>query len=62
MTLAERKERVKELITVLENLAVEKDREVKNQNYERAAKLRDDVRKYTDELEDLMNPIEKDKN
>jgi len=62
MTLAERKERVKEIIIELENLTKEKDISIKNQNYERAAKIRDDVRKYTDELEDLMNPVEKDKN
>ena len=62
MTLAERKERVKEIIFILENIEKEKDTVIKNQNYERAAKLRDDYRKYTDELEDLMNPKEKDEN
>jgi ATP-dependent Clp protease ATP-binding subunit ClpC len=62
MTLTERKERVKEIISILENLNSEKDKAIKSQEYERAAKIRDDVRKFTDELEDLMNPREKDKN
>ncbi len=62
MTLAERKERVKEIIIDLENLTKEKDISIKNQDYERAAKIRDDIRKFTDELEDLMNPKEKDEN
>jgi ATP-dependent Clp protease ATP-binding subunit ClpC len=62
MTLAERKQRVKEIIAVLENIEKEKDTAIKNQNYELAAKLRDDNRKYTNELEDLLNPSEKDEN
>lgn len=62
MTLAERKERVKEIIIDLENLTKAKDISIKNQDYERAAKIRDDIRKFTDELEDLMNPKEKDEN
>lgn len=62
MTLADRKERVKEIIIDLENLTKEKDISIKNQDYERAAKIRDDIRKFTDELEDLMNPKEKDEN
>jgi ATP-dependent Clp protease ATP-binding subunit ClpC len=62
MTLAERKKRVKEIIAVLENIEKEKDTAIKNQNYELAAKLRDDNRKYTSELEDLLNPSEKDEN
>jgi ATP-dependent Clp protease ATP-binding subunit ClpC len=62
MTLAERKQRVKEIIVVLENIEKEKDTAIKNQNYELAAKLRDDNRKYTSELEDLLNPSEKDEN
>ena len=62
MTLAERKQRVKEIIAVLENIEKEKDTAIKNQNYELAAKLRDDNRKYTSELEDLLNPSEKDEN
>lgn len=62
MTLTERKERVKEIIIDLKNHTKEKDISVKNQDYERAAKIRDDIRKFTDELEDLMNPKEKDEN
>jgi protein-arginine kinase activator protein McsA len=62
MTLTERKERVKEIISILENLNSEKDKAIKSQEYERAAKIRDDVRKFTDELEDLMYPKEKDEN
>lgn len=62
MTLAERKERVKEIIIILEKIEKEKDTVIKIQYYERAAKLLDDYMKYIEELEDLMNPKEKDEN
>lgn len=47
-----------ELIEILENLAKQKMRAIKNQQYEYAAQLRDDERKYRVQLEDLMNPNE----
>lgn len=47
-----------ELIEILENLAKQKMRAIKNQQYEYAAQLRDDERKYRAQLEDVMNPNE----
>jgi protein-arginine kinase activator protein McsA len=44
-----------ELIFKLEQLSELKAKEISNQNYERAAQLRDDIRKYTEQLEELMN-------
>jgi protein-arginine kinase activator protein McsA len=45
----------KELIIKLEELTELKNTEISNQNYERAAQIRDEIRKYTEQLEDLMN-------
>lgn len=45
-----------ELIELLENLAKQKARAIKNQEYQRAAEIRDQERKYREQLEDLMNP------
>lgn len=47
-----------ELIELLEKVKVLKARAIKNQQYEYAAQLRDDDRKYRAQLEDLMNPKE----
>ena len=52
---------IEETIQKLEELNNEKVLEIKNQNYERAAKIRDDIRKLTDLLEELMNPSDPDK-
>jgi ATP-dependent Clp protease ATP-binding subunit ClpC len=52
---------IEETIQKLEELKKEKELEIKNQNYERAAKIRDDIRKLTDLLEELMNPPDSDK-
>ena len=46
-----------ELIELLEKVQVLKARAIKNQQYEYAAQLRDDDRKYRAQLEDLMNPL-----
>ena len=62
MTLSERKERVKEIIIILEKIEKEKDTVIKIQYYDQAAKLLDDYMKCIEELEDLMNPKEKDEN
>jgi protein-arginine kinase activator protein McsA len=44
-----------ELILKLEQLTELKSKEISNQNYERAAQIRDEIRKYTEQLEELMN-------
>jgi protein-arginine kinase activator protein McsA len=44
-----------ELIDKLDELYQLKETEISNQNYERAAEIRDEIRKYTELLEDLMN-------
>jgi hypothetical protein len=51
-----------ELIEILENLAKQKMRAIKKQQYEYAAPLRDDERKYRVQLEDLMNEPNDNKN
>ena len=45
-----------ELIDILLKIEDMKAKAIKNQQYERAAQLRDDERKYREQLEDLMNP------
>jgi protein-arginine kinase activator protein McsA len=45
----------KELIEKLDELVKLKEIEINNQNYERAAQIRDEIRKYTEQLEDVMN-------
>ena len=44
-----------ELIKKLDDLIEQKELEISNGNYERAAQIRDLIRKYTDQLEKLMN-------
>ena len=44
-----------ELIIKLDELTKLKQTEIQNQNYERAAQIRDEIRKYTELLEELMN-------
>jgi protein-arginine kinase activator protein McsA len=44
-----------ELIIKLDELYELKEKEISNQNYERAAQIRDEIRKYTEQLEELMN-------
>ena len=44
-----------ELIIKLEELMVLKKTEISNHNYERAAQIRHEIRKYTEQLEELMN-------
>jgi protein-arginine kinase activator protein McsA len=44
-----------ELITKIDELIELKTTEISNQNYERAAQIRDDIRKHTEQLEELMN-------
>ena len=44
-----------ELIIKLDQLTELKNAEISNQNYERAAQIRDEIRKYTEQLEELMN-------
>ena len=44
-----------ELIIKLDELTKLKQTEIQNQNYERAAQIRDEIRKYTEQLEELMN-------
>jgi protein-arginine kinase activator protein McsA len=51
-----------ELIEILENLEKRKARAIKNQQYETAASVRDEERKYREILEDLMNPTTKEEN
>lgn len=45
-----------ELIEILENLEKQKARALKDQQYQYAAELRDNERKFRVQLEDLMNP------
>lgn len=45
----------KELIEKLEQLTEQKSEAIKDGHYERAAQIRDEIRKFTDELEELMN-------
>ena len=49
-----------ELIEMLEKIEIMKAKAIKNQQYEFAAQLRDDERKYRAQLEDLMNPPTKE--
>lgn len=44
-----------EIIKKLDELMELKKLEISNQNYERAAQIRDEIRKYTERLEELMN-------
>lgn len=44
-----------ELIEILEKIEAMKAKAIKNQQYEHAAKLRDDQRKYYAQLEDIIN-------
>lgn len=44
-----------ELIIKLDELTKLKQTEIQNQNYERAAQIRDEIRKFTEQLEELMN-------
>ncbi len=46
-----------ELIEILEKIELMKAKAIKNQQYEKAAQLRDDQRKYRNQLDDLMNPL-----
>lgn len=46
-----------ELIEILEKIEIIKAKAIKNQQYEKAAELRDDQRKYRNQLDDLMNPL-----
>lgn len=45
-----------QLIALLEKIQQDKEKAIANKEYERAAMLRDQARKYTAQLEDLMNP------
>lgn len=45
----------KDLVEKLNKLAEQKSEVIKNGHYERAAQIRDEIRKYTEELEELMN-------
>ena len=45
----------KELIDKLIELNKEKEKEIANFNYENAARIRDQIRRFTIDLEDLMN-------
>jgi protein-arginine kinase activator protein McsA len=45
-----------ELIEILEKIEAMKAKAIKNQQYETAASLRDNQRKYRNQLDDLMNP------
>ena len=51
---------VNQIILKIEELEKEKLFEIRNKNYERAAKLRDDIRKLIDELEEAMNPSDEE--
>lgn len=44
-----------ELIIKLDELTELKNAEISTQNYVRAAQIRDEIRKYTELLEELMN-------
>lgn len=44
-----------ELIKKLDDLIEQKELEISNGNYERAAQIRDLIRKHTNQLEELMN-------
>lgn len=46
-----------ELIEILEKIDIMKAKAIKNQQYEKAAELRDDQRKFRNQLDDLMNPL-----
>ena len=46
-----------ELIEILEKIEIMKAKAIKNQQYEKAAQLRDDQRTYRNQLDDLMNPL-----
>ena len=46
-----------ELIETIEKIEIMKAKAIKNQQYEKAAQLRDDQREYRNQLDDLMNPL-----
>lgn len=48
------------LIKKLNDLITQKDEAIKSQQYEHAAMLRDEIRKYTEMLDGLMNQIRDD--
>ena len=54
--LLRRKHSEKDLIAILEYFQSKKAKAIQEQNYEYAAELRDQERKYREQLEDLMNP------
>ena len=53
---------IEELIEKLEILIADKEQAIQNTEYERAAQLRDEIRKYNDLLEEAMNPEEDSEN
>ena len=54
--LLRRKHSEKDLIAILDYFQCKKAKAIQEQNYEYAAQLRDQERKYREQLEDLMNP------
>ena len=44
-----------ELIAKLEKLSAQLEQAITERKYELAASLRDEIRKYTEQLEDLLN-------
>lgn len=48
----------KELIAKLDKLTALKSKAIKDQLYEKAAALHDEIRKYKEKLEDLLNKEE----
>jgi protein-arginine kinase activator protein McsA len=45
----------KKLIAKLDKLTAQKSQAIKDQLYEKAAALHDEIRKYNEKLEDLLN-------
>lgn len=51
-----------ELVKILEELDIQKTKAIANREFEKAAYLRDEERKYIEELEEVLNPPTQEEN
>ncbi len=51
-----------ELVKILEELEIQKTKAIENREFEKAAFLRDEERKYIEDLEEVLNPPTQEEN
>jgi len=49
-------------VKILEELEIQKTKAIENREFEKAAFLRDEERKYIEELEEVLNPPTQEEN